>query len=144
MTKEVSCFSCSGATGTLHQASTLNVDVRVPECAHQLQDEVLIAILSAGDLMSQETVYPAKCLVLLCNKTQRLNQNPASSDVKVSQGMALAQLVAYLEETRAESCRVLQNTVSFFIPYVTRELKSVKWVDVVWGRYLSNSLKDCT
>ena len=73
------------------------------ECAHQLQDEVLIAKLSAGDLICQEAVYNAKCLVLLYNKAERLNQNPASIDEKVIQGMALAQLVAYLEETRAES-----------------------------------------
>ena len=96
MTKEVSCFFCSSASGTLHQASTFNEDVRVRECAHQLQDEVLIAKLSAGYLISQEAVYHAKCLVLLYNKAERLNQNPASSDEKVIQGIALAQLVAYL------------------------------------------------
>lgn len=48
-------------------------------------------------------MYHAKYLVLLCNKAERLNQNPASSDEKVIQGMALAQLVTYLEETHAES-----------------------------------------
>ena len=48
-------------------------------------------------------MYHAKYLVLLYNKAERLNQNPASSDEKVIQGMALAQLVAYLKETQAES-----------------------------------------
>ena len=50
----------------LHEASTLNIDTRVRDCAHQLQDKMLIAKLSAvGDKISQEAVCHAKCLVAL-------------------------------------------------------------------------------
>ena len=141
MTKEVSCFFCSGATGTLHQPSTFNVDARVRECAHQLQDEVLIAKLSAGDLICQEAVYNAKCLVLLYNKAQRLNQNPASSDEKVIQGMALAQLVAYLEETRAETADSISVfTLAELTAMYTRFLKH--YGSDLSGRVHSTDLKE--
>ena len=141
MTKEVSCFFCSGATGTLHQASTFNVDARVRECAHQLQDEVLIAKLSAGDLICQEAVYHAKCLVLLYNKAERLNQNPASSDEKVIQGMALAQLVAYLEETRAETADSISVlTLAELTAMDTRFLKH--YGSDLSGRVHSTDLKE--
>ena len=54
---EKSCFFCGRSSGTLHQASTFNIDTRVRECVHQLQDRVLIAKLSADDIISQEAVY---------------------------------------------------------------------------------------
>lgn len=70
-----SCFFCGSSSETLHEASTFNIDTRVRECAHQLQDKVLIAKLSAvGDMISQEAVYHAKCLVALYNKAQRSKQ----------------------------------------------------------------------
>ena len=50
------------------------LDTRVRECAHQLQDKVLIAKLSAGDMISQEAVYHAKCLVALYNEVERSKQ----------------------------------------------------------------------
>lgn len=97
------CFFCDDDSGTLHQASTFNMDIRVRECALKLQDKVLLAKLSAGDLMSQEAVYHSKCLVALYNKAQRASDSDESGSEKVIQGIALAQLVAYIEETRAES-----------------------------------------
>jgi len=53
---EKSCFFCESSSETLHEASIFNIDTRVHECAHQLQDKVLIAELSAGDMISQEAV----------------------------------------------------------------------------------------
>ena len=79
------------------------IDTRVRECAHQLQDKVLIAKLSAGDMISQEAVYHAKCLVALYNKAERSRQSTINRNEKRIQGIALAQLVAYIEETRAET-----------------------------------------
>ena len=42
-------FFCDDASGTLHQASTFNMDAKVRQCALQLEDSVLIAKLSAGE-----------------------------------------------------------------------------------------------
>ena len=63
----------------------------------------MIAKLSAGDLISQEAVYHAKCLVSLYNKAGRLDQNTEDGDEKIIEGIALAQLVGHIEESRAES-----------------------------------------
>ena len=80
------------------------VDTRVRDCAHQLQDKVLIAKLSAvGDMISQEAVYHAKCLVQLYKKSERSKQSPINGNEKRIQGIALAQVVAHIEETRAET-----------------------------------------
>ena len=100
---EKSCFFCGSSSETLHEASTFNIDTRVRECAHQLQDKVLIAKLSAGDMISQEAVYHAKCLVALYNKTERSKQSTINGNKKRIQGIALVQLVVYIEETRAET-----------------------------------------
>ena len=100
---EKSCFFCGRSSETLHEASTFNIDTRVRECAHQLQDKMLIAKLSASDMISQEAVYHAKCLVALYNKAERSKQSTINGNEKRIQGIALAQLVAYLEETRAET-----------------------------------------
>ena len=102
------CFFCGGTSETLHQASTFNVDDRIRQCAFQLQDKVLIAKLSAGDLISQDAIYHAKCLASLYNKAGRLNQiNTEDGDEKIIEGIALAQLVAHIEESRAKSVDIV-------------------------------------
>ena len=99
-----SCFFfCDDASGTLHQASTFKMDARVRKCAIQLQDRVLLAKLSESDLISQEAVYHSNFLVTLYNKAQRFSESTEGGEEKLHQGIALAQLVAYIEETRAES-----------------------------------------
>ena len=79
------------------------MDVNVRKCALQLGVQILLAKLSAGDLISQEAVYHSKCLVALYNKAQRSCDNSENRSEKVFQGIALAQLVAYIEDARAES-----------------------------------------
>jgi len=85
------CFFCDHASGTLHQASTFNMDARVRKCAIQLQERVLLTKLSAGDLISQEAVYRSNCLVTLYNKAQRFSENTEGEEEKLHQGIALAQ-----------------------------------------------------
>ena len=98
-----SCFFCDDASGTLHQASTFSMDAKVRQCALQLEDSVLIAKLSAGDLISQEAVYHSKCLVALHNRAPNDEGDAENRDQMVFQGIALAHLVVYIEETRVES-----------------------------------------
>ena len=89
---------------TPHQAATFSVDTRVRKCALELHDTILLAKLSAGDLISQEAVYHSSCLVSLHNKAIR-NRTESSGDKtdKMFQGDALAELLSYIEETRTES-----------------------------------------
>ena len=85
---EKSCFFCGRSSEALLEASTFNIDTRVRECAHQLQDKTLIAKLSAGDMISQEAVYHAKCLVALYNKAERSKQSTINGNEKRFQGTA--------------------------------------------------------
>ena len=45
----------------------------------------------------------SKCLVDLYNKAERSKQSPVNGNEKIIQGIALAQVVAHIEETRAET-----------------------------------------
>ncbi|CAC5393282.1 unnamed protein product [Mytilus coruscus] len=48
------CFFCGNVADDLYVASTFMIDRRVRECELELQDTVLLAKLSAGDLISLE------------------------------------------------------------------------------------------
>ena len=56
---------------------------------------MLLAKLSAGDLISQEAVFHSSRLVSLGNI---VNQSPEDGEEKLLQGIALAPLVAKLDE----------------------------------------------
>ena len=97
------CFFCDKDSGNLHQVATFSIDTRVRKCALELQDTILLAKLSAGDLISQEAVYHSSCLGSLYNKAIR-NRTESSGDKtdKMFQGTALAELLSYIEETRTD------------------------------------------
>ena len=59
------CFFYGDVSDDLHDVSTFMIDKRVRECALELQDTVLLAKLSVGDLISQEAKYHAICLIKL-------------------------------------------------------------------------------
>ena len=59
------CFFCDIASGVLHVASTFNIESRGRKCATDLQDTLLFAKLSAGEVMSQEAVCYENCFVSL-------------------------------------------------------------------------------
>ena len=60
-----SCFFCGGKESKLHQVTTFALGKRIRDSALKLEDTVLLAKLSVGDLISQEAVYHNKCLVSL-------------------------------------------------------------------------------
>ena len=62
----------------LHHASTFNIGERVRKRAILLQDRVLLAYLSAGDLISQEAVYHSNCLITLYNKALKVERKNSS------------------------------------------------------------------
>ena len=61
--EELICFFCELPAGTegLHEASTLQVDRRVKDSASLLEDSLLLAKLSAGDMVALEAKYHTKC-----------------------------------------------------------------------------------
>ncbi len=105
---ENTCFLCSDSTnvGPLHNVSTFETDKRIRECALQIQDTVLLAKLSAGDLISQEAAYHAKCLATLYKKTAKLMEGSTDAETRrfaQLEGIALAELISYIEESSIQT-----------------------------------------
>lgn len=95
------CFignKCDGQT--LDSVSMLGLDNRVWECATLLNKERLLAKLSGGDLIALEAKYHTKCLSLLYRKAQYAKKEKEESEQPhhCLDGIALAQLVSYIEE----------------------------------------------
>ena len=57
---------------SLSKASTFHVDVPIRQCAVKLQHTVLLAKLTAGDMIAQEAKYYNKCLGSLYNKAREV------------------------------------------------------------------------
>ena len=64
--------------------------------------------MSAGDLVSQEAKYHAQCLASLYNRARQEShttehlQEDRDSNFSVTKGIALAELVLYIEDARAD------------------------------------------
>ncbi len=102
------CFFCgkpAKASESLHHASTFGLDGRVRQCALQLQDQSLLAKLSVGDLIALEAKYHVQCLVSLYNNRARQTKgsDEKEDNCTTNQGIALAELVAYIEDARADN-----------------------------------------
>jgi len=103
-TRKNTCFFCDQPETKeqpLHDAMMPKVTARVKRCAIKLQDEKLIGKLSSGDLVALDARYHAKCLVKLYNASTRSGEdtNIGISD-RVSHGLALAELIGFIEDTR--------------------------------------------
>ncbi|KAJ7361936.1 hypothetical protein OS493_014583 [Desmophyllum pertusum] len=96
------CDECCTRNNPLHNVSTLGVDARVRKCAFALQDEKLLAQLSAGDLVALEAKYHAPCLASLYKKAGTIRDGDEEDEMipRRPEGIALAELVSYIEESR--------------------------------------------
>lgn len=102
-TSQDTCFFC-GDPGELHKASTAKLDANVRRCAEIVKDYVLISKLSVGDMVSQDAMYHSKCLKSLYKKAEKANQSESYDNTfKQLQGIALAELLTYIEDCRYES-----------------------------------------
>ena len=65
------CFFCNKSTGKskkpLHSVSTMEMDNRARQIALDLQEESLLAKLSAGDIVALEANYHKSCLTSIFN-----------------------------------------------------------------------------
>ena len=109
-TKKNFCFFCGEFAEDLHCASTHRIDLCVKEIATELRDSNLLTKLAACDMVSTDAKYHRKCYVDLRNrfrshirKTHKCDEeNMVSSDALV-----LAELVAYIEESRNDEERAI-------------------------------------
>ena len=103
--KDDKCFLCDNPGGSegLHNASTYNIDAKVRKCAIALKDTTLLAKLEPGDMIALEAKYHWKCLVDLYNRARALDRAGQEKDCEAHlHGIALAELVAFMEDLRKE------------------------------------------
>ena len=114
-----SCFFCDRSTGVLHQASTLNLDRKVRESANLINDTLLLAKLSAGDMIALDAMYHTPCLTRLYARASRVqsSQDPAPDHVAMCEGISLAELVSFIEDTSNDSDT---NPVRFTLSELTK------------------------
>ena len=97
------CFFCGKELGQLRKACTFRLDKKVRECAKVLQDSDLLAKLSCGDMMAQDALYHATCLLNLYKKANQLNSDANGvSDEKELHGIVLAELASFIEQAVEE------------------------------------------
>lgn len=98
------CFFCEEGSGELHRASTFNLDANVRRCAFQTNDSSLLAKLSAGDMVAIDALYHTQCLTSLYRRAQNAAKSePEHTDEVMNCGIALAELVSFIEESRIDS-----------------------------------------
>ena len=99
------CEEYSTRNNPLHIVSTFGLDARVRKCAMVLQDEMLLAKLSTGDLVALEAKYHAPCLASLYKKAERVKEEGEEDETspRLPEGIALAELVSFIEESRMVS-----------------------------------------
>ena len=96
------CFICDifDSEENLHNVSTFVVDSRIRHLATILQDTKLLAKLSCGDLVAQETKYHDKCLAALYNRERKLNSftENRNNNEKIVNGIVLAEVMNYIKK----------------------------------------------
>ena len=100
------CFLC-GEEGnskdlTLRNASTFQLDEKEQKCAILLQDEKLLAKLSAGDILAQELKYHTSCLIRLYRRAQPNTENNEEREQMLN-GLVFAELVEHIQEERDQA-----------------------------------------
>ena len=106
------CFFCeNGPLDTLHEFSTFEANSRVHNAALVTGDQILLGKLSSGDLIAQEGKYHAKCLTSLYNKARSATKekHDDSQEAKICRGIAFAELISYLEDSRSENDNTLNR-----------------------------------
>ena len=83
----------------------MKLNKRLNECAQNLNDGWLLAILSTGDVVAQELKYHPTCLTALYNKDKTHLSRNASSMEEDSNIYALvfSELLAYMTEAKQSS-----------------------------------------
>ena len=83
------------------------MDDRVRECAPLLEDEKLLAKLSGGNLVALEAKYHTRYLAMLYRRAQYAKDKVGESEQPHRlDGIALAELVSYIEELRTSGVEV--------------------------------------
>ena len=100
------CFFCGDddTVDTLHESATFRLNQKVTKCSTDLQDQQLLAKLSAGDLVAQDAKYHLGCLVSLYNRAaaEQARKGKQNTTDNLSRSVTLAELLKYVDESRMD------------------------------------------
>lgn len=101
------CFLCEKKepTSELRQAMTMQLNERLNECARNLNDGRLLALLSGGDVVALELKYHSTCLTALYNRerahiAQKNKETLESSQENDFIPLVFSELLTYVIEKR--------------------------------------------
>ena len=70
------------------------MDARIRQCAMKVQDKLILAKLSAGDLIAQDVQYHPQDLVSLYNRKRESKTSKDTISDSINHGIAFAELVS--------------------------------------------------
>ena len=88
---------------TLHSVTTFGVDRGVRKIATEMNDSVILAKLTQGDMIAIEACYNAKCSSSYYNKSCAKERESKCNSDAVLYGVSLAEIVAQIEEQKDEA-----------------------------------------
>ena len=104
------CFLCEmmEPMSEQRQAMAMQLNDRLNECARNLNDGKLLAILSSGDVVAKELKYHCSCLAALHNRERayQLAKNKDTNGVNLGKEelpLVFSELLTYVTETRNNS-----------------------------------------
>ena len=102
---KVICVFCEkDVIGSDRNDMTKNLYERLSDCAKVLQDEKLIAKLSAGDLVAQEAKYHLNCLNAVYNRERAFfrqqREKEQNEQERHAYSRAFAELISYITESQ--------------------------------------------
>ena len=116
------CFFCDKPAPDgeflTRKASTFGLDMNVWKAAMKLQDKSFLAKLSAGDLIAQDALYHLNCLNSLYNRARETKLSEDSDRDRMNHGLAFAELVFYIEETRMDTSVNPSSNSAIWLLYI--------------------------
>ena len=129
------CFICDkpGTLNDLHEVQTFSCDQSFRDLAAKTQHKSLLAKLSAGDLIAQEAKYHKLCKLKLLDQARELSKVTDSETLAsyVNHGIALAEVVAYIEDCRAD-----EETTPVFRLSDLRKMYTQRIIDLGCTKYV--------
>lgn len=108
--RESECFICEKEEPAteMRKAMTMKLNERVHDCARNLNDGRLLAVLSGGDVVAQELKYHSSCLTGLYNRERdhlrNIEKQKQCHDIEPQPyPLAFSELVTYIMETKSNS-----------------------------------------
>ncbi|KAL9960945.1 hypothetical protein ACROYT_G034453 [Oculina patagonica] len=105
------CIFCDQNSGKLHEYSTFSSDTSIRNMAQEMQDTVMVAKISGGDVVAIGAKYHLQCLTAYRNKYRSyVRQHETRQNIlrERSKARVFAELASYLEESLNAGISIFQ------------------------------------